>query len=149
MTIVRNNECFALLSREKLSEIVTEASQAGKVLEILYAAFLTLRGVSPAVESPYGWLSAFDADDVQELVTEVLGAYRNAPLVAEGWDELEAVIHEWHESAIAILSNVLADAFVHDAEEVFLSVSAEQTNCQKNVTSFEQEDPTTAAIACL
>jgi hypothetical protein len=100
-----------LLSREKLSEIVTEASQAGEVLEILYAAFLMLCGISPAVESPYGWLSAFDADEVQELVTEVLGAYRNASLVAEGWDELEAVIHEWHESAIAIRSDELAVAF--------------------------------------
>ncbi len=117
MTIVRNNECFALLSREKLSEIVTEASHAGEVLEIIYAAFLTLRGVSPTVESPYGWLSAFDTDEVQELVAEVLGAYRNAPIVAEGWDELEAIIHEWHESAIAILSEDLAVAFADDAEE--------------------------------
>jgi hypothetical protein len=101
-----------LLSREKLSEIVTEASQAGEVLEILYAAFLMLRGISPAVESPYGWLSAFDADEVQDLVTE-------------GWDELDAVIHEWHESAIAILSDELAVAFAEESEEVLLSAPAE------------------------
>jgi hypothetical protein len=132
VTIVRNNECFALLSREKLSEIVTEASHADEVLEIIYAAFLTLRGVPPTAGSCYGWLSAFDTDEVQELVTEVLGAYRNAPLVAEGWDELEAIIHEWHESAIAILSDDLAAAFVDDAEEVILSAPAKPTHYQKS-----------------
>jgi hypothetical protein len=56
-------------------------------------------------------MSAFDADNLQELVMEVLKDYHNVPLVGEGWDELEVVIYEWNESAIAILSNELAASF--------------------------------------
>jgi hypothetical protein len=121
ITIIRNNEHFALLRREKLSGIVTEATQTREVLEILHAAFLALSTQDLSSESPYGWLMAFDVDEIQELVAEVLGAFRNAPIVADGWEELDAVIHEWHESAIAILSDDLATAFTDETEEIPLS----------------------------
>jgi hypothetical protein len=67
-------------------------------------------------------MSAFDADNLQELVMEVLKDYHNVPLVGEGWDELEVVIYEWNESAIAILSNELAASFSAQAEEVLTCV---------------------------
>lgn len=121
VTIIRNDECFALLNRDLFAELVAEATQSGKVLDVIHAAFQTLSGNPPAIESSYGWLSAFDNDEIQDLVTEVLGAFRSAPFVEDGWEELETTIQEWHESSIAILSDDLDSAFSDKSNEVLLS----------------------------
>lgn len=125
VTIVRNEECFALLKRDEFARLVAEADHAGKVTEVLCAAFQAMQGKSLATESLYGWLRAFDKDEIQDLVTEVLEAFHNAPVVVDGWEELEAVIHEWHESAIAILSDDLTDAFSTESDEVPLTAPSE------------------------
>lgn len=121
VTIVRNEECFALLNRNVFAGLVLEADQKGKVLDLLGAAFQALHCGSLSKESPHGWLLAFDKDDIQELVGEVLKAFHDAPFVDDGWEELEAVIHEWHESAIAVLSDDFAEAFVDEPDEVPLT----------------------------
>lgn len=125
VTIIRNDECFALLNRNLFANLVVEATQAGKVLDVLHAAFQALSGDSLTVDSHYGWLSAFDSDEIRDLVSEVFGAFRKAPLIENGWEELEAIIHEWHESAVAVLSDDLNDAFSNESNEVLLSPPSE------------------------
>ncbi|WP_225225312.1 hypothetical protein [Komarekiella delphini-convector] len=42
-------------------------------------------------------------------------------LTMHAWDLIDAIIHEWHESAIAITSPDLTAAFNDEADEVFLT----------------------------
>lgn len=69
----------------------------------------------------FGWLRAFDTDEIQKLIKEVIATYRKAEFAAEYGEELQAVIHEWHESAIAIQSDDLADAWDSPVGEVSLT----------------------------
>lgn len=121
VTIIRNGDTFALLRRDLFAGLTAKADQSGKVLNLIHSAFQTLNEGSLAKESPYGWLLAFDKDEIQDLVAEVLEAFRNAPVIEDGWEEIDAIIHEWHESAIAVLSDDLANAFSEESDEVLLS----------------------------
>ncbi|WP_254923800.1 hypothetical protein [Pseudanabaena sp. SR411] len=67
-------------------------------------------------EHPYGWLGAFDVDELNEFINEVIAAYRSVALqepknYEKAWNELEAIIHEWYESALAIANPELEVAF--------------------------------------
>ena len=125
ITIVRNDECFTLMRREDIARIVAEATQSKTVFEILNAAFQLSYSETIDGNHSYSWLRAFDKEEIQELVTEVSGAYRNANLTPDGWENLEAVIHEWHESAIAILNGDLEEAWQGATDEVPLTPPAE------------------------
>ena len=121
ITINRNDEYFALLNRDLLADLMAEATYAGKVFDLVQAALQVLSSDSLTLESPYGWLSAFDADEIKDLITEVLGAFRKAHIIDNGWEELEAILYEWQESAIALLSEDLEAAFSDDSDEVLLT----------------------------
>jgi len=60
-------------------------------------------------------------DDLRDLLTEVYGAFRHAVDAEISWDDFEAAIHEWHESAIALRSEALAAAFSAPGGEVPLT----------------------------
>ncbi len=67
-------------------------------------------------EHPYGWLKAFDADELNEFINDLMSAYRSVALQEpknheKAWNELEAIIHEWYESALAIANPELEVAF--------------------------------------
>jgi hypothetical protein len=68
----------------------------------------------------YGWLKVFDNEELSELIAEVESAFKIGSK-AGVWDALEAVIHKWHESAIAIQSSELAEAFSDKDDEVPLT----------------------------
>ncbi|WP_242054632.1 hypothetical protein [Nostoc sp. FACHB-190] len=53
----------------------------------------------------------FDADDLQEFIKELSEAFRLIDSLTTAWEMIEALIHEWYESAIAISSPELAAAF--------------------------------------
>jgi hypothetical protein len=74
-------------------------------------------------EHPYGWLKVFDKEELYELTQELESNYQLAGLELDPqvWDHLYAVIHEWHESAIAIGSKELATAFNDQLDEVPLT----------------------------
>ncbi|MEL7355482.1 MAG: hypothetical protein AAFN40_02850 [Cyanobacteria bacterium J06560_6] len=72
----------------------------------------------------YNWSRAFDREEIQALVAEVSEAYRSAASMTENWENLEAVIHEWRESAIAILSQDLTEALLDTEDEVPLTPPA-------------------------
>ena len=69
----------------------------------------------------------FDSEELSELLTEIESTYRLVGSDAEAWDNLDVVIHEWHESAIAIQSQELATAFSDEIDEVLLTEPTTET----------------------
>ena len=121
VTITRNNEFFTLIRREDIASLINQANQTKEVFELTNAAFLMLHGNDIDTTHPFGWLRAFDTDEIQALIKEVTAIYRKVEFAAEYGEELQAVIHEWHESAIAMQSDDLADAWDSPVGEVPLT----------------------------
>ncbi len=121
VTITRNDQSFALLRREKVASLVKAARHGRDVFELLSVAFRLLLRQKIGTEHPYGWLRVFDQEDLQEFITEVSEAYRSGNFCEQAWDELDAIIHEWHESALAISSPEIAAAFSDEFDELPLT----------------------------
>jgi hypothetical protein len=116
ITITRNDQSFALLRREDVALFVKTAQHSREIVELLNTAFRLLLNQKIGAEHPYGWLGAFDADELNEFINEVISAYRSVALQEtknfdKAWNELEAIIHEWYESALAIANPDLESAF--------------------------------------
>jgi len=108
ITITRNDQSFALLRREDVAYLVKGVTQSKAVFEALSVAFRLLLGQKIGYEHPYGWLRVFDADELQEFIKEVSEAFRLTDTSNQAWDLIDATIHEWHESAIAKLTEGIA-----------------------------------------
>ncbi|MBR8838891.1 MAG: hypothetical protein DSM106950_34040 [Stigonema ocellatum SAG 48.90 = DSM 106950] len=121
VTITRNDQSFALLRREEVTSLVKTATQSKTVFEALTVAFSLLLGEKIGYEHPYGWLSVFESDDLQEFIKELSQAFRLIDSSTTAWEMIDALIHEWHESAIAIASPELAAAFSAETDEVPLT----------------------------
>lgn len=121
LTIVRNEQQFALLSRELMSLLSMEVYHSRGLLDLMIAVIHLLLGNPMGTEHPYGWLRAFDRGELGALYLEVMEVYRRVSVDLEDWQELEAVIHEWQESAIANLSEDLSAAWSGPVEEVALT----------------------------
>lgn len=121
VTITRNDEFFTLMRRDEVSTLVTQADQTKEALELINAAFIMLQGNELDPLHLFSWLRAFDSEEIQELVSEVMAAYRMADFSAEHWEGLSAVIHEWHESALAIQSDAVAEAWSSPSNEIPLT----------------------------
>ncbi len=123
VTITRNDRSFALLRRENVALFVKAAQRSKEIVELLNTAFRLLLKQKIGSEHPYGWLRVFDSDELNEFIDEVISAYRVVDLSEKAWDELDAIIHEWHESALAISNPQLEAAFTqnHEVEEIVLS----------------------------
>ena len=68
----------------------------------------------------------------QDLATEMNGVFRSAADGEIPWEDFEAVLHEWHESAIALRSEVLDSAFSAPPDEVPLTEPA-PLECEADV----------------
>lgn len=121
ITITRNDQHFVLLRREEAACQVKRAVYSETVFELLNTAFTLIASGNIGSEHPYGWINVFDSDELKIFVREVVEAYRTVTSGKENWDYLDAVIHEWHESAIAINSPELMEAWNSDYEEVPLT----------------------------
>ena len=126
VTITRNDQSFALLRREEVTFLVKTATQSKTVFELLTVAFSLLLGKEIGFENPYGWLTVFDSDDLQDFIKEVSEAFRLIDSSSTTWNMIDAIIHEWHESAIAIASPDLAAAFSDKIDEVPLTEPSAQ-----------------------
>jgi hypothetical protein len=127
VTITRNDQSFALLPREEVTSLVKAATQSKAVFEALTVAFSLLLEKEISFEHPYGWLSVFEKDDLQDFIKELSDAFRLIDSSTTAWDLIEATIHEWHESAIAITSPELAAAFSAETDEVLLKSPSAQS----------------------
>lgn len=120
VTITRNDQAFALLSREKMANWIKAVSNLRDALEIIGAISQLRTGESIDSRHIYGWVRVFDAEELADLEKEIHSAVRHCS-DAGSWDLLDTVIHEWRESAIAIESSELAAAFDDEIEQVLLT----------------------------
>ena len=115
ITITRNDQSFALLRRENMALFVNAAQQSKAILELINAAFRLLLNPKTEIEYSYNWLRVFDAEELNELIDEVMATYHFVDLNKKDWQELDAIIHEWYESALAISNPELETAFNQNA----------------------------------
>ncbi|BAZ84779.1 hypothetical protein [Dolichospermum compactum] len=114
-------EMTNLLRREDVVYLVKGVTQSKAVFEVLSVAFRLLLGQEIGYEHPYGWLRVFDADELQDFIKEVSEAFRLTDTSNQAWDLIDAIIYEWKESSIAILSPELAAAFNDETDEIPLT----------------------------
>jgi hypothetical protein len=115
VTISRNGEQFALLRRDQAAELIKAVSQFGPTLDLIEGALSVVEQKSPP--SSLLWLQAFDASDLRKMIREVLVASASALRETGDWDSVNAIIHEWHESAVVARSGVYEEAMVEPADE--------------------------------
>jgi hypothetical protein len=118
ITITRNDQAFALLRREDAARMANASTHA-EVLFNLAGAIYSL-GTSKGLDSQhsYAWLKALDEEEIEQLFAEIHEAFSQVLAGEDSWDNFEAVLHEWHESALAIMSEELAEAFAAKADEI-------------------------------
>ncbi|TAG98256.1 MAG: hypothetical protein EAZ18_01190 [Oscillatoriales cyanobacterium] len=121
VTITRNDQHFALLRRSEMTLWVKAATLSLTVFEVTAAAYRLRLGEAISSANPYHWLTVFDSYELSELIAELEKAYRLAESESGAWNQIEIVIHEWHESAKAISSPELAAAFSDEIDEVLLT----------------------------
>ena len=122
VTITRNDEAFALLNRKDASRMVEAASNARRMVDLVTSiSTYRLAHAQIPIGQAFEWLNAFDIDEIKTLLAEAHTAFRRAADAEISWDDFEAVLHEWHESATAIRSDALATAFSAPNEEVPLT----------------------------
>lgn len=122
VTIMRNDEAFALVSRDLAARLVADYEHASKLVELLQAACDKLHGgSSPRPTDAFEWISVFDEHDLLEMTEEVLGAFYRARSGERSWDEFDALLHEWEESAWAARSPDLREAMRSASAEVPLT----------------------------
>ena len=108
VTISRNAEQFALMPREQAAELFRCVEGLTRVTEIVAEAQAAIRGSSP--REPLEWLAAFDRDELEAFVEELISLARQIATKSHDWGELEAALHAWRESAAVAQSGVLDDA---------------------------------------
>lgn len=113
VTIVRNDEAFALMRRELAASWRQEANYAFYLAEVMWSALNRSIKLGPEFQ----WISAFDDEDRQVMATELMEAYRKATRDGS-WGDLEATIHEWSESGWAALNPEIREAFDCSSEAV-------------------------------
>jgi len=124
VTISRNNEQFALVRRELAATLFRTVNHIQGVVTVLLGVQSALAGEVP---SPVvSWLTILDKEDLQKLSSEVLMLTAKALSQNVEWVQVEHLIHEWRESALAAQSGILDQAMYHDAEDLALLPSPEE-----------------------
>ncbi len=104
VTITRNNDSFALVRRDIMTNMAKGIEQMNNVTQLVNAAYRLSNGQEIESNHQFKWIEEFDSEERSELVNEVDSALELAKST-DDWDEVAAVIHEWHESALAIASD--------------------------------------------
>ncbi|MEM9274322.1 MAG: hypothetical protein AAGA80_15370 [Cyanobacteria bacterium P01_F01_bin.143] len=84
--------------------------QMNKVSQLVNVFFRLTLGHEIESTNEFKWIEEFDSEERVDFVNEFYETL-NLARSTDDWDEVAAVIHEWRESAIAISSNELAEAF--------------------------------------
>ncbi len=118
VTITREDQSFALLRRENVALFVKVAQGSREIVELLSTAFRLLLKEKLDNDHPYYWLKVFDPEELNQLIDEVMSVYRSVDLSTKAWDELDSIIDEWHESALAISNPDIEAAFSQESDEL-------------------------------
>lgn len=110
VTITRNNDSFALLKKESVTNIAKELEQTNQVNQLINVVYRLTLGQKIESSNEFKWIEEFTNEERIELVNEVYEAL-NLAKSTDDWEEIAAVIHEWKESAIALSSDELVKAF--------------------------------------
>jgi len=85
--------------------LIKTVSQITRVVAILVETKSVIEGREPS--ALFSWLKLFEKDDIEKLCSEVLDA-ASLPLGTQsGFEDVESLIHEWHESALVAQSGEL------------------------------------------
>ena len=110
VTITRNNDSFALVKRDVMTIMAKGIEQMNNITQLVNVAYRLSDGQDIETNHQFKWIEEFDSEERSELVNEVYQALELAKST-DDWDEVAAVIHEWRESAVAIASDELTEAF--------------------------------------
>lgn len=126
VTIMRNDEAFALLLRKDAARMVEASTRAAEMVDLLTAIYRhRTAGERLSSDHAFEWLNAFGGDDLEGLAQELYSVFRKAVQGESSWDEFENTLHEWEESAWAARTPELRAALEQDAsQEVPLSAPA-------------------------
>lgn len=115
VTISRNNEQFALMRREQAATLLSSLNRVKGALVVLLGvdAALSGRELPPAVS----WLRVYEKDDLRKLHSEVLEATAMVVLGTSESSHLDAIIHEWRESALVAQSGLLDSVIYEEPDE--------------------------------
>lgn len=102
ITISRTGGDVVLLSRERAARSF-QAEEQGKTLQEIMSNLMTrLVFHSRNVTLQYRWMNLFDNKDLSEFFREYIEAFGRASSGLIDWDEPDAIVHEWRQSAIAL-----------------------------------------------
>jgi hypothetical protein len=121
VTIMRNEQSFALLRREQAAGMTAQLRCAQQILDLFHAIERIRSGAVLDPADEFEWLTAFALDDLKDTAGEVYAAYTRAQRGEIPLEEVDAVIHEWQESAWAARSSDVGEAFAAAADEVPLT----------------------------
>jgi DNA primase len=121
VTIMRNEQSFALLRREQAAGMIAQLHRAQQIVDLFHAIERMRSGAALDPADEFEWLTAFALDDLKEMADEVYAAYTRAQRGEIPPEEADAVIHEWQESAWAARSPNLRMAYEAAADEVLLT----------------------------
>ena len=80
-------------------------------IEAIEIAIRLIEGETISSDHPYAWLMLFDSEDLNDFVTEVRSAFAQFQDSSKAWEEIDALIYEWNESALVIKSGILDEIF--------------------------------------
>jgi hypothetical protein len=110
------------LRRDDLTQMMKVITLSKKVLEIIDIAYKLRLGEDVNSQHPFVWLKVFDSDELGEFITEILNAFQDLSSGINDWELLDAVIHEWQESDLALQNQELLSSFLsEDFDEVLLT----------------------------
>ena len=115
VTISRNNEQFALLRRDQAAKLVGTVNRIFRSVALLSEAHTAIDGGQPS--DAFKWLEVYEKDDLRKLFNEVLAETRKAAAGECDWDDVDALIHEWRESAAIARGGVLDAAMIEPSDE--------------------------------
>ena len=114
VTITRNSQAFALLPREDVTTLIQSVKVGRLAFDVTGVAYRLMQGETVAAENPYAWLKTFGVDDLKDFVEEVRSIVHQFEDSPKAWEEIDALIYEWHESALVIDSGVLDEMFCQE-----------------------------------
>ncbi len=110
VTITRNNDSFALVKRDVMTNMANSIHVMDSFIELTSVIRRVDLGQEIEPSNGFKWVEEFDSEERCELLDEVIAALEKAKKIND-WSVVGDVIHEWHESAIALASEELGEAF--------------------------------------
>jgi hypothetical protein len=121
VTIMRNEQAFALLRREQAAGMTALLRSAQQTLELFRAIEQVRSGAAVDPAGEFEWVGAFGSDDLKGMADEVYTAFARARRGEIPLEDVDAVIYEWEESAWAVRSPDVKAAFEAAPHEVRLT----------------------------